>query len=319
MFRTGDRVKRWAILLPTMALPRSLRVSMRERGLRRLEVARAHRAALLIIGHPKSGNTWLRTMLSRLYQVRFGLDSDFVVKTDELHLRNRAIPPILATNAYYSYEGVVGDLLDANAPHCELHEKPVVLLARHPCDVAVSWYFQFTKRQSFYKRELVNHFIEHPIDRRAISLWDFVRHSDLGVPFLIDYLNSWERNVARIQRSLVVRYEDLRAHTATWLKRITDLMGESFGQEEIRQAVEFTSFENLRRLESAGHFRMGGLTLRNARDPETFKTRRGVVGGYRDYFDAEQVAELEGLVASRLSPSFGYRDGEVASEARVAP
>jgi len=30
------------------------------------------------------------------------------------------------------------------------------------------------------------------------------------------------------------------------------------------------------------------------------------VGGYRDYFSREQVAELEQLVNDRLSPVFGY-------------
>ena len=34
--------------------------------------------------------------------------------------------------------------------------------------------------------------------------------------------------------------------------------------------------------------------------------RRAKVGGYRDYFSPEQVAELEALMAERLSPAFGY-------------
>ena len=34
--------------------------------------------------------------------------------------------------------------------------------------------------------------------------------------------------------------------------------------------------------------------------------RRGKVGGYRDYFSPEQVAELEALMRERLSPSLGY-------------
>ena len=98
MLRFGDRFKRWAILMPTAVLPRPLRAPLRQELLGRLELARAQRAELLIIGHPKSGNTWLRTMLSRLFQVRYGLPSNFVVKSDELHLRNPEIPRLLATN-----------------------------------------------------------------------------------------------------------------------------------------------------------------------------------------------------------------------------
>ncbi len=170
----------------------------------------------------------------------------------------------------------------------------------------MSWYFQFTKRQSAHKQELINHFIERPIDRRTIGMWDFVRHSDIGLPTLIDYLNSWERNLAGLERGLMVRYEDLRAAPAATLGRITALMGESFGAAEIEEAVAFGSFDNLRALESKGFFRQGGLRLRNPADPESFKVRRAKVGGYRDYFTPEQAAELEALVALRLSPAFGY-------------
>lgn len=317
MPRAGDYLKRWSILVPTAVLPRPLRASARQHLLGRLELARALRAELLIVGHPKSGNTWLRTMLSRLFQVRHGMPSDFVVKSDELARRNPAIPRLLATNGYYSYEGVIGEVLDADAPDSELRHKPVVLLVRNPCDIAVSWYFQFTKRQSTYKRELINHFIEHPIDRHSISMWDFVRHSDIGLPFLIEFLNTWERNISRIENSLLIRYEELRADPASVLPRITALAGWDFTEDEIADAVDFASFENLRNLETAGHFRRGGLNLRNAGDPETFKVRKGKVGGYRDYFEPEQVKELEELVAKNLSPTLGY--GPPVGASAVAP
>jgi alcohol sulfotransferase len=43
-----------------------------------------------------------------------------------------------------------------------------------------------------------------------------------------------------------------------------------------------------------------------AGNPDSFKVRRGKVGGYRDYLSDAQVAELDGLVATRLSSVFGY-------------
>jgi hypothetical protein len=103
-----------------------------------------------------------------------------------------------------------------------------------------------------------------------------------------------------------VRYEDLRAEPVATLGRITELMGESFSGAELREAVRFASFDNLRALEGQGFFKQGGLTLRNPRDPESFKVRRGKVGGFRDYFSPEQVQELEALMEARLDPEFGY-------------
>jgi hypothetical protein len=187
-----------------------------------------------------------------------------------------------------------------------LKHKPVVLLARNPADIAVSWYFQFTRRQSRHKQELINNFIEHPIDRNDIEMWEFVRHSDIGLPFLIEFLNTWEQRLAGLEKGLLIHYEDLRTQPAEVLEKVTRLMGDSFSDEQIRAAVEFGSFDNLRKLESEGFFRQGGLTLRNPKDPESFKVRRAKVGGFRDYFTPEQVAEIEALMQERLSPTLGY-------------
>ncbi len=306
MFQLPDGVKKGAILAATAWFPRRSRVAARRRLLARLELAKAQRAGLIIIGHPKSGNTWLKVMLSRLYQVRYNLPASTTIGSDELARKNAAIPRLAATNGYYSYEGVVGELLDEQAADNPLRHKPVVVLVRNPCDIAVSWFFQFTKRQSAAKQELINHFIEHPIDRHAIAMWDFVRESDIGLPFLIEYLNKWERNLAKLENGLLVRYEDLRAEPAVWLKKITELMGESFSEEEIQQAVDFGSFDNLRKLESKGFFRWGGLTLRDPGDPNSFKVGRGKVNGYRDYFEPDQVAQMDELLHSQLSPTLGY-------------
>ena len=306
MIPVRDGVKKWSILLPTAILPRPLRVKAREQLLSRLELAIAQRAGLIIIAHPKCGNTWLKVMISRLYQIRHGMTASLLINSDELALKNPAIPRLAATNGHYSYEGAVGRALATDAPDSELRHKPVVLLARNPCDIAVSWYFQFTKRQSAHKQELINHFIEHPIDRRKIEIWDFVRHSDIGLPFLIDYLNTWERNIGRLERGMILRYEDMRTDPARVLKQVTGLMGESFNDDEIGEAVEFGSFDNLRKLEGKGFFHQGGMSLRNPKDPETFKVRRGKINGYRDYFSPEQVADMEALMNSRLSPTFGY-------------
>ena len=249
----SDRVKRWSLLGPSRVLPRPLRVAVRHHGLWQLELGRARRAGLIIVGHPKSGNTWLRTMLSRLYQVRAGAPSDFTVKTDELALAYPGAPRILATNGEYSYEGAIGGVLDESSPDSVYKQKPVVFLARHPGDIAVSWYVQFTKRQSVYKQELINAFIEHPIDRTSIERWEFVRHSDIGLPFLIDFLNTWERRVSKLRNGIVVRYEDLRADPVPELRRITRLMGEDCSDEELEAVATWGSFDNLRQARGAGH------------------------------------------------------------------
>ncbi len=302
----SDNVKKALIIGSMTPLPRSLRVNARKYLLGRLEVDIARRSRLIIIAHPKSGNTWLKVMLTYLYAKRAGISDRELSRYSVLADRNPDVPRIAATNGWYSYEGEVGKLLRTGGPDNLLKHKPVLLLARNPIDIAVSWYFQFTKRQSRHKQELINHFIEHPIDRDRIGMWEFVRHSDIGLPFLIGFLNTWERRVACLEKGMVIRYEDLRTQPGEVLDRITRLMGDRFSDEEIQAAVGFGAFDNLRQLEAQGFFRQGGLTLRNARDPETFKVRRAKVGGYQDYFTPDQIAELEALTAEHLSPTLGY-------------
>ncbi len=306
MFSLSDGVKKALILIPTELLPTGSRVALRRKYLARLELAKAHRAGFIIIGHPKSGNTWLKAMISRLYQLRYDLPESKLINTDEFSRRIPEIPRLAATNGYYSYEGEVGRLLARDAPDNPLRHKPVLFLARHPIDIAVSWYHQFTKRQSRAKQELINHFIEHPIDRRNVGMWEFVRHSDIGLPSLIAYENEWAMNVQALERGMMVKYEELRAEPVATLQRITRLMGADFSEEEIRAAVEWGSFENLRKLETSGTFQQGGMKLVDANDPSTFKVRRGVVGGYREDFSPEQVAELEALVRANILPELGY-------------
>ncbi|MGB1139274.1 MAG: sulfotransferase domain-containing protein [Halioglobus sp.] len=306
MLNLSDGVKKALILIPTQLMPVNTRVSLRRKYLAELELAKAHNANFLIIGHPKSGNTWLKVMISRLYQLRYDLPESKLINTDEFARKIPEIPRLAATNGYYSYEGEVGKLLSVGAPDNPLRHKPVLFLARNPIDIAVSWYHQFTKRQSRAKQELINHWIDNPIDKHTVQMWEFVRHSDIGLPALIEYQNTWARNIADLPHGMLTRYEDLRAEPVKTLKAIVDLMGADFSEEEVRQAVEWGSFDNLQKLETKGTFSQGGMKLVNASDPSTYKVRRGKVGGYREDFDEHQVAELEALVRDNILPELGY-------------
>jgi len=256
-------------------------------------------------------------MISRLYQVRHGFPDSLIHKTDEFTRKVPEVPRLAASNGCYSYEAAVGRLLEPDHRDAEMSQKSVVFLARHPCDIAVSWYHQFTKRQSKHKQELINAELDHPIDRETIGMWDFVRHSEIGLLHLIEFLNGWRRRLADHPNTLMIRYEDLRSEPSRTLRAVMKTVGETFNDDELEEAVRFGSFDHLRSLESQGHFKQGGLTLRDTEDPNSFKVRRAKVGGYVEDFSPEEVAELDELVAKHLSASFGYGDrGAVGRLAR---
>lgn len=305
MYRIPDRVRFFSAVAVTAALPVPMRIAARSRLLSRLQRSKARHADIIVASHPKSGSTWFRVMLSRLYHMRYGLPPQRIVKSDEFYNRNRTLPRFLVSNGHYSYESALQDVLDETGPGMP-SDKKLIFLARHPCDVAVSWYLQFTKRTKAFKRELINSTLRRPVDRKNISMWDFVMHEELGLPALIEFHNMWERRVAGSDAGLVVRYEDLRSHPVDTLSQVSEFLGAPFTRSEVEHAVEFASFDNMRKLEQAGYFHNSGMALRNRKDPDTLKVRRGKVGGFRDYFTDDQVAIMENMVRNRLSPTLGY-------------
>jgi len=281
-------------------------VPLRQTLLRRLEIGKARRAPMIVVAHQKSGNTWLRTMISRYFQVKYGLPSDLIAKSDELHRRRPAIPPIFCTNGHYSYQSIIAEALDKDPGDPILRRKPVLFISRHPGDLAVSWYFQFTKRESEAKVELINSSLRRPIDRRSVSLQDFVLRGELGLSFLIDYLNEWKARIDRLPEGYLTSYEAMRTDPTAALTRALKLMGESCLEQAVDEAIRFTSFENLKRLEESGHFTRGGISRQKGDDPNARKVRRGKIGGYRDYFTPEQLEQMDEIVNQNLDPELGY-------------
>ncbi len=299
-----DRGLHWAILIATAALPRPLRVRLRYRLLKRLQIRLLERASCLMIRHPKTGGTWLRTMLTHLYAQHYGLSHKRVFKSDELARQDARLPRWAITNGMASWERVVAERFAANDPG--LAGKKTLFIARHPGDIVVSWYIQYTKRTKAFKRELLEWEASTPIERERISRDAFIRHEDFGLPWLIRYHNFWAEQLKHRDDAMIVRYEDLRAEPEATLARIRDFLGESFTEEEIRATVEFTDFDNMRQLEQENYFANNSLRLRSADDPEMRKVRRARVGAYRDDLDAAMVDYIETRIAQSLDPVYGY-------------
>ncbi len=118
----------------------------------------------------------------------------------------------------------------------------------------------------------------------------------------------------------MVRYEDMRAQPERVLSRILAFMGTPGTADEVREAVAFASFENMRKMEANSTFWLSGgrMRPRDRQNPQSFKTRRGKVGGYRDYFDDGEIAEIDRLVEEQLAPVFGYARPSVPPQAASA-
>ena len=112
---------------------------------------------------------------------------------------------------------------------------------------------------------------------------------------------------AGLEQLLMVRYEDLRRDT-------TASFGESW-RSWARRGPRTRSGRRSRspRSRTCRRWRPGGLSgravaccpaIRTTR--QSFKVRRGKVGGYRDDFTAAESRRIDALVQAELDPVFGY-------------
>jgi len=284
-------------------LPRARKKAM-ERWMRgREEHRRLQRCDWVLMSWGKSGRTWLRVMLSRFYQVKHGLGQRNLLGFDNLHRINQAIPTVL-----FSHNNYLRDYTGNWHSNTHFKGKHIVLLVRDPRDVAVSQYFQWKYRMRASKK-LLN---DYPAHGEDISLYDFVMKPECGIPRIIDFFNGWAEAIPEIKDVLVVRYEDMRSNPQHWLEEILGFIGTPGTEAQVKEAVEFAAYDNMKKMEEKKVFWLSGARVLpgDRSNPNSYKVRRAKVGGYRDYFDDDQVAAIDALVASTLSPLFGYGDEE---------
>ena len=64
----------------------------------------------------------------------------------------------------------------------------------------------------------------------------------------------------------------------------------------IRKAVEFASFNNMRKMKKDGFFKSGAMRPANINDDESYKFRRGIVGGYEYYLSEWDVKYIDQVI-----------------------
>lgn len=297
-------------LLPRLCffLPTKRRIAL-DRWVRgREEHRKLRNADFVIASFGKSGRTWMRILLSRFFQLRVGMPEQTLIGFDNFHRKDAVVPRF-----FFTHDNYLKDYSGNADSKADFYGKKVVLLVRNPYDTAVSQYFQWKHRMRPVKKALNG----YPPHGEEVALFDFVMDAFGGLPTVVDFLNLWLREAEAVSEVLIVRYEDLRADTAGELTRVLNFMEQAPNAEEVAEAVRFASVENMRNMEQKKVFWLDGrrMTPGNKNEPNSFKVRRAKVGGYRDYFSEEQLAEMEALVESRLLPGLGYLKHENACDA----
>ena len=250
---------------------------------------------MIVLSVPKSGRTWLRTFLCAYFCKRGG--HDFTLTPERYG--DPAIPRVIYSHDLFEHR-TKGDLWDTVrgkylVPGKELRRVAIVLLVRDPRDVFVSLYLQMTRRDPGTRDKF---------GQRTIS--EMLRDQRFGIGSIVKTMNDWLGEFSGRRNFSLLRYESLRAAPAEQFRALLALLGETEpGMSIFQDALDFSEFSNMQKLEAAGVFDSKILQARDIHDPESFKVRRGKIGGYEDYLSVEdRQYAIDAL--RRLDLHFGY-------------
>lgn len=258
-------------------------------------------AEAFLISYPKCGRTWLRMLLSRALENHYGAPDIDYLGGDFLGGNVPGAPRIRVSHDDDPHWKTARSL---DRRKRRYRGKKVVLLVRDPRDVVVSMYFERSRRERAYDG----------------TLSEFLHERRGSLDTILAYYNVWAAARGIPSDLLIVRYEDLRRDTDRELRRLLAFLGvEGVADATVEEAVHFASFENMRKMETSGAVESGRLRPRDPNDPESFKTRRGKVGGFVDYLTPEEIEQVERRIRSGLDASFGYSEPRAGSGASSSP
>jgi hypothetical protein len=275
--------------------PRSLRWRLRLGALAPVIAVRNRKrrreADAFLLSYPKTGRTWLRVMLAHLL-AEAGGRPDVVERALQTQLDGGpGVPRIVVRHDGNPHKCTPAEIVPHRREYAGCR---VMLLVRDPRDAIVSNYFQVTRRDHWFEGDL----------------GAFLRWPRGSLETLLRYYDVWARQRQVPAAFMLLRYEDLRRDTAAELHRIATFLG--LGQLDdaaLGRVVDAASFESMRRREAARVADASPLAPAAATDPESFKVRRGKVGGYRDYLSDDDVAWLDARIDAALDPYYGYGSG----------
>ncbi len=248
----------------------------------------------IVVSIPKSGRTWVRTFLCAYFCKR----ADRPFSLEPVKESGTGIPRIIYTHDRFE-QRTKADRWDAIRgkyfiPAAERRRAKIILLARDPRDTFVSHYVQLTRRTR-----------ETPDQLRHKEIGEVLRDPRHGIASMIEIMNGWLEEWAGKPNFFLVRYEQLQSAPEESFRELLKFLGENVDVNAFAHALEFSRFGNMKKMEAAGAFTSKILQPTDAADPESFKVRRGKVGGFTDYLIGNDLVYANQAMA-KLDPRFGY-------------
>ena len=260
----------------------------------------------VIISYPKSGRTWLRMILAKLL-VNMGYD----------HKEWEMLPCIHATPLELKQKVSRDEDL---IPFKTWKDLKVLVLHRDPGDVCISHYSELmtSDRSGAFGR------LDPPLSKNS-NIVSFLKHPNAGVENIIKFNNIWYRMIdQKTQESKIYKeikfasYENMIKDDFLVVKGIVDFLGIKCTTPQIKDAVEYSRFENMKKIDKISarpldkpvpdadkyvnyleHYK-GNFGVEEGR------VRKGASGGYRKELRKEEINTIDEIKKAEMMYEDGY-------------
>lgn len=239
-------------------------------------------ADAFLVSIPKSGRTWLRFMV-RHYLCALG---GIPFSIDPAEHEPPFLPRLVCSHDLWEHltaprqwDRIRGKYL---IPPRTRRRAKVIIAVRDLRDVMVSLHLQLTRR-GFRSGA-----------RYQGDLSTMIRDRRLGAERTAEIIDYWLDEWRGSGRCLVWSYEEARKDPEASLRDVLGFLGfEPIDPELVDQSIEFASFDSMKSMESEDRFDRKMLQPGDPSDPESFKVRRGKVGGFVDYLSPDDTRFIE--------------------------
>lgn len=255
----------------------------------------------VIVSFPKTGYTWLSSMLRQLLIDVYNLRPERLGKVfvhDHRPSEVLNLPfgvPLIYHNHFITKAPAPPHLENMLSWLTPFRRKPMLVLFRDAKDVLVSYYMETVYREAT------------PYFNGSVD--DFARSDNYGVKKFVFYHNALADFRRRSRAPLLItHYEDLWSETAATLKRSALFLGlNGLTDEHIDRAVEAWNLTNMRRMEDTATAETAivpDLHVPVSGHDEGRRARVGGSGNWRAHLRPDTAAWIDEYVARHLNPLY---------------
>lgn len=231
---------------------------------------------IFLVSYPKSGNTWVRFLLANLIK-----QDDTLIDFHNVHDYCPEWERHLEIIKGLSYPRIIKSHQQYNKIF-----KKVIYLVRDGRDVYISYY---------------HYLISEGHLSQEVSFKEFLSTYSFPYGCWSDHIKSWLKSpLFKAEKNFhIVYYEDLLSDPLGELSKIADYIGLTTNYQDLKLAVENSSFDQMRSIEQKL-----GRKYSNKNEPSF--VRKGMSGEWKQYFGNEEYKILENRNELETLKSLGY-------------